>query len=80
MSAITINLPDELLQEASTISASEHVSMDDIFASAVADKITAFRRLQRILDAGRDPNLPTLEQFLNMVPDVGPEEWDRMPA
>ncbi len=72
--SITVNVPEELYQKAVEIAELQHLSVDEVFASAFADQIAAWQRLQqRAARGSREKSLAVLDK----VPDVEPEDFDR---
>ncbi len=73
--SVTIKIPDDLYLEAKAIAEDQHVSVDEVVSSAFAEHLAAWERLkQRSARGHRDDYLKVLEK----VPDVEPEEYDRM--
>jgi hypothetical protein len=73
--SVSINIPDELYKEALAIAAAQHLSVDEVFASALADQLAAWERLKsRAARGQREKFLSALDK----APDVEPEEFDRL--
>lgn len=73
--SVSINIPQELYDQARTIAEAHDVPVEQVFASAFADQFAAWRRLQeRAARGDRQKFLAVLES----VPDVEPEEYDRI--
>jgi hypothetical protein len=73
--SVSINIPQELYDEARSIAEARHVPVEQVFASAFADQFAAWRRLQeRAARGDRQKFLAVLDN----VPDVAPEEYDRL--
>jgi hypothetical protein len=71
---VSVSVPDELYQKALEIAKAQRVSVDEVFASAFTEQLSAWKRLQRRADGG------THEKFLaalDKVPDVDPDGHDR---
>ena len=74
MSAI-VSVPDELYQKAAAIAKAQQVSVDEVFASAFAEQLSAWVRLQRQASRGsRERFLAALDK----VPDAEPGGYDRL--
>ena len=72
--SISVSVPDEVYQKALEIAKVQHVSVDEVFASAFAEQLSALERLQQRATRG------TREKFLaalDKVPDVEPDDYDR---
>ncbi|MGA7415343.1 MAG: hypothetical protein WBW33_33025 [Bryobacteraceae bacterium] len=73
--SISINIPDELYQQALMIAETHHVPIDEVFASAFADQLAVWQRLQqRVVRGNKDKFFAVLDK----VPDVEPDELDRI--
>jgi len=69
-----VSVPDELYQKAVEIASAQRVSVDEVFASAFVEQLSAWKRLQQRANGG------THEKFLaalDKVPDVEPDDYDR---
>jgi hypothetical protein len=70
-----VNIPEELYRQAREIAESQHLSVDDVISSAFAEQLAAWERLkQRAARGSRESFLAVL----NKVPDVEPEDFDRI--
>jgi hypothetical protein len=72
--SVNVSVPDELYEKAVEIAKAQRVSVDEIFASAFAQQLSAWSRLQQRANGG------TREKFLavlDKVPDVEPDGYDR---
>jgi hypothetical protein len=69
----SVNIPEDLYQQAREIANAQHLSVDEVIASAFAEHLAAWERLkQRSARGRRDAFASVLEK----VPDVEPEEQD----
>ena len=72
---VNVSVPDELYQKAVEIAEAQHVSVDEVFASAFVEQLAAWERLkQRAARGSRESFLAALDK----VPDVEPEDYDRL--
>jgi hypothetical protein len=74
--SVNVSVPEELYRRAVEIAKSQNVSVDEVFASAFAEQLAAWEGLKnRAARGSRDAFfLATLDK----VPDVEPEEYDRL--
>jgi hypothetical protein len=72
--SVSINLPDDLYQQAVVIANSRKVPVDEIIASAFAEQIAIWRLKERAAHADRQKFLAVLDK----APDVEPEQSDRL--
>ena len=74
---MNVSVPEDLYQKAAEIAAVQHLSVDEVFASAFADQLAAWERLrQRAARGDREEFLAVLDK----VPNVEPDEYDRLPS
>ena len=72
---LTINVPEDLYRSAKEIAAAENVSVEELFASAVEERILEFERLKEKASRG------SYEKFLQVmarIPAMEPPEHDRL--
>jgi hypothetical protein len=73
--SVSVSVPEELYAKAEALAASRKVSVDEVFAAAFVEQLAAWERLQRRAErADKEKFLAVL----NKVPDVEPEELDRL--
>jgi hypothetical protein len=72
---ISVNIPDELYNKAVKFAEAQHVSVDEIFASAFVEQLAAWERLQKRAARGDRGRFLTA---LDKAPDVEPEDFDRL--
>ncbi len=72
--SVSVSVPEELYSKAVEIATAQHVSVDEVFASAFAQQLALWETLkQRAARGNREEFL----QVLDKVPDVEPEDYDR---
>jgi hypothetical protein len=70
----SVSVSEELYQKAVEIAKTQHLSVDELFASAFAEHVAAWERLQqRAARGSREKFLAVLDK----VPEVEPEDFDR---
>jgi hypothetical protein len=70
---VSVSVPEELYKKAVAIAEVQHVSVDEVFASAFAEQLAAWERLrERAARGNRDRFLAVLDK----ASDVEPEESD----
>ena len=71
---VTVRVPEGLYQKAVEIAQAQRFSVDDVFASAFAEHVSAWERLQQRASRGsREKFLAALDE----PPDVEPDDYDR---
>lgn len=72
---MSVSVPEELFEKAAAIAKAQNISVDEVFASALAEHLAAWERLKRRAAAGsREEFLAVLDK----VPDVEPPPEDRI--
>jgi len=73
--SVSINIPEELYDQARRIADAHQVPVEQVFAAAFADQFSVWQRLRERASRGdRDKFLEVLDR----VPDVEPDEYDRL--
>jgi len=72
---VNIEVPQDLYDQAKLIADAHHIPVNELFASAFSEQLANWRRLQeRAARGSREDFLRVLDR----VPDVEPEEYDRL--
>jgi hypothetical protein len=71
---VSVEVPKEIYERASEIARSQSISVSDVFATACAEHIEAWERLERRAQRG---DRAKFFDVLAKVPDIEPEERDR---
>jgi hypothetical protein len=78
MSAISVRLPDSIHTMAREVASQDHISLNQFIASAVAEKISALSTETYLAQRAARGTADKFRTALAKVPDVEPEEFDRM--
>ncbi|MEM1126566.1 MAG: toxin-antitoxin system HicB family antitoxin [Bacteroidota bacterium] len=78
MSTLSIRLPESLHRQLKTMAEQEGVSMNQLVALAVAEKLSALRTVDYLRERGERGSRSEFEAVLAKVSDVEPEEYDRL--
>lgn len=78
MSAINVRLPDSLHKMAKELARKDHISLNQLITSAIAEKIAALTTENYLLDRARRGSAEKFRQALAKVPPAEPEENDRL--
>ncbi len=79
MSALTVELPENLHQKAREVAAARNLSMDALVAIALAQSLSRLVVDPYLEERAARATGKGLEGFLAKVPDAEPPEWDRLP-
>lgn len=78
MSAINVRLPDSLHKMAKEVATKDHISLNQFITSAIAEKISALTTESYLDERANRGSQVKFRQALAKVPDVEPEEFDRL--
>lgn len=79
MSALSIRLPESLHERVRELAAREGVSINQLIASALAEKMSAIMTADYLEARARRGTREKFLAALAQVPDVEPEPQDRLP-
>ena len=77
MSAISLRLPDSLHRAAREVAEQDGISLNQLIASALGEKIAALKTQEYLRERGQGAKENDLAAVLALVPDAEPEERDR---
>lgn len=80
MSTLSLRLPDSLHDRLRDLARKEGVSMNQLISTAVAEKISALLTLEYLEERAARGTRSKYEAVLAGVPDVEPEDRDRLPG
>ena len=78
MNALNVHLPASLHRNLSDLAKREGISVDQFIATAVAEKMSALLTEDYLGARALRGSRETYEAALAQVPDVEPEEYDRL--
>lgn len=78
MSTITITLPHSLEHKITEIAKTDGISIDQFLVTAAAEKLSAFMTVEYLRQRAARSSQAAFEQALLDIPDVEPEEFDRL--
>ncbi len=79
MSALTVNLPDNLHAKAREVAASKNLSMDALVTIALTQSLSRLVAEPLLEERAARATGKGLGDFLAQVPSTEPPEWDRLP-
>lgn len=79
MGALSLRLPESLHQKLGEVAARDGVSINQWISSAVAEKMSAQLTQEYIAERAKRASRKKFDAVLARVPDVEPEEGDRIP-
>jgi hypothetical protein len=79
VSALTVNLPDNLHQKAREVAASKNLSMDSLVAIALSQSLSRLVAEPHLEERAARATGKGITDFLDQAPNAEPPEWDRLP-
>ena len=78
MSTLSLRIPNSLHEQIRQMAKREGISINQFIASAAAEKMAALLTEEYIEKKAKRASLQKFQAVLNKVPDVPPENHDRM--
>ena len=79
MSAIHVELPDEVHRRAVALAEQTHIPLDRLLIMALVEKLSTMFPDPALEERARHGSWNGFDEFMKGVPDVEPEEHDRLP-
>jgi predicted transcriptional regulator len=80
MSSLSLRLPDSLHQKLRELAERDDVSINQLIATAVAEKAAALMTLDYLEERARRADPKLIDRLLSRVPDVPPVPGDELPT
>jgi hypothetical protein len=78
MSTLNVNIPESLRRRAQSLAHDDGVPLDQFIASALAEKVAVLDADSYIRSRASRGSREKFDRVLSKVPDVEPEEHDRL--
>ena len=78
MSTLSIRIPDYLHEQVKNLAANEKISINQFITLALAEKLSALMTEDYINEKAKRASRDKFFKALEKVPDVEPEEYDRL--
>lgn len=78
MSAVSIELPESLHKQVQELAEQEGITLEYFVALAVAEKMASLRTVEYLRERAARGSREKYDAVLAKVPDVEPEEYDRL--
>jgi hypothetical protein len=79
MSALTVNLPENLHQKARELAAAKNLSMDALVTIALTQSLSRLVADPHLEERAARASGKGVDEFLAQVPPAEPPDWDRLP-
>lgn len=78
MMTLTAQLPDSLYKQAEMLADKENLTIDQLVMMALSAQISAWMTKDYLKQRAKRGSWEKFQQVLDKVPDVEPEEYDRL--
>jgi predicted transcriptional regulator len=78
MTSMSVKIPDSLAKQAREMAEKEEITLDQLVSSAVAEKVAAWKTVGYLESRAARGSREKFEAALNKVPNVEPDERDRL--
>ena len=78
MSTVTLQIPESLHLQLSQLAERDGISVDQLLTIAAAEKVSALLTVDYLKERGKGASREEFEAILAKVPNVEPEENDRL--
>lgn len=78
MSTLSLRLADSLHATAKDLAKQDHVSVNQFISTAVAEKVSALTTETYLEDRAKRGSRKKFDAVLAKVPNVEPDEWDKL--
>lgn len=79
MATLSLRMPNSLHKHLKKLAKQEGISINQLINSAVAEKMSSLMTLEYLEQRASKGSRAQLRAILDQVPDVEPEEYDRLP-
>ena len=79
MSTLSIRIPDYLHKQVKNLASNEKISINQFITLALAEKMSALMTEDYIQKRAQRSSRDKFLNALSQVPDIEPEEYDRLP-
>ncbi|MGI2909486.1 hypothetical protein [Tolypothrix sp. VBCCA 56010] len=78
MSNLNVQIPDSLYKQIKALAAKENIPLEQLVAIALSAQVSAWMTKDYIEEKAKRGSWDKFQQVLNKVPDVEPEDYDKL--
>ncbi len=78
MSTLSVRLPESVHKKLKELAKKEGVSMNQFISLAVSEKLSVLLTVDYLKERAKKGNRKDFEDIMSQVPDVDPEDYDRL--
>ena len=78
METISVTIPDSIHKSLIELAKKDHIPINQFITTAISEKISAFKTKDYLESRGKRGSKKKFMDALSKVPDVEPEEYDKL--
>ncbi|MBW4513378.1 MAG: hypothetical protein KME64_44020 [Scytonematopsis contorta HA4267-MV1] len=78
MTNLNVQIPDSLYKQITALAVKENVPIEQLVSIALSAQVSAWMTKDYIEEKAKRGNWDKFQQVLNKVPDVEPEDYDKL--
>ncbi|KZL50453.1 hypothetical protein A2T98_07575 [Nodularia spumigena CENA596] len=78
MSNLNVQIPESLYKQIETLAAKENISLEQLVAIALSAQVSSWMTKDYIEEKAKRGSWDKFQQILAKVPDVEPEDYDKL--
>ncbi|MDR3137251.1 MAG: toxin-antitoxin system HicB family antitoxin [Coriobacteriales bacterium] len=78
MSTLSVRIPNSLHSDAREIAKAEDVSLNQLIATSLAEKVSAIRARNYLEERAKRGSLEDFRRIMSLVPDAEPDPYDKL--
>ncbi|MBH8554165.1 ribbon-helix-helix protein, CopG family [Nostocaceae cyanobacterium CENA357] len=78
MTNLKVQLPESLYKQIEVLAARENISIEQLVAIALSAQVSAWMTKDYLEEKAKRGSWEKFQQILNKVPDIEPEEYDKL--
>lgn len=78
MTNLNVPIPDSLYKQVEALAVKENVSIEQLVAIALSAQVSAWMTKDYIEEKAKRGSWDKFQQVLNKVPDIEPEDYDKL--
>jgi hypothetical protein len=78
MTDLNVKIPDSLYKQIADLAVRENIPIEQLVAVALSAQVAAWNKKDYLLDKAKRGDWAKFQQVLTKVPDVEPEDYDKL--
>jgi len=73
-----LDIPDSLYQRLAEAAKKDHASVEQLATLAIAEKLASRYTIETLSERARRANLARFDELIKMIPDIEPDDYDKI--